>query len=294
MRKLIWLLLLLIPSCFLQAQELNASVSINYSQLGNSHEAYFKTLEKSLREFLNNTSWGTTRYSGLEKIDCVFILNVTSFNNNVVSGSLQVQSTRPVYNSSYSTPVLNFNDKDIIFSYIEFESLFFNPNSSDSNLTNLIGFYANILIGLDANTFALGQGGEYLQSALNIANTAQQSSFRGWKPADGNNTRYALAADLASNTYSGFIDALYTYHRLGLDFMAVDQQKAKLGLYESFLELDKLNTARGNSFLMRVFFDTKTNEIVNLYAGVPDANKKNVVTLLNRLFPLNASKWNSL
>lgn len=294
MRKLIWLFTLLIPCYFLQAQELNASVSINYNQLGNSHESYFKTLEKSLREFLNNTSWGTTRYSGLEKIDCVFILNVSSLNNNVVTASLQVQSTRPVYNSSYSTPVLNFNDKDIAFSYIEFESLFFNPNSSDSNLTNLIAFYANIIIGLDANTFALAQGNPYLQNALNIVNTAQQSSFRGWKPGDGNNTRYTLASDLISNTYSEYIQALYTYHRLGLDFMAVDQEQAKLGIYQSLLELDKVNSARGNAFLLRVFFDTKTNEIVNLYAGLPDANKKNVITLLNRLFPLNSSKWNSL
>ncbi|MHC5202651.1 type IX secretion system protein PorD [Myroides sp. LJL119] len=294
MRKLIWLIILLLPFSRLHAQELNAAVSINYSQLGNNQESYFKTLEKSLREFINNTSWGTTKYSALEKIDCVFILSVSSVNNNVISGSLQVQSTRPVYNSTYSTPVLNFNDRDVTFSYIEFESLIFNPNSADSNLTNLIAFYANLLIGLDADTFALDQGNAYIQNALNIANTAQQSNFRGWKPSDGNNTRYALAADLASNTFSDYIKAIYMYHRLGLDYMAVDQQRAKQGLYESFLELDKVNSARGNSFLMRVFFDTKTNEIVNLYAGIPDANKKNVITLLNRLFPLNASKWSSL
>ena len=294
MNKLFWLIILLVSSLCSYAQELNATVNINYNQLGNSNASYFTTLEKSLREFINTTSWGTRRYNTLEKIDCVFILNVSSLNNNIVSGTLQIQSTRPVFNTTYSTPVLNFNDKDIAFSYIEFENLVFNPNSSDSNLTNLIGFYANLIIGLDADTFKANQGSAYLQSASSIVNSAQQSNYKGWKQADGNANRYSLINDLVSNSYSEFIEALYIYHRKGLDVMAQDNELGRQGIYQSLVELNKLQSAKGNSFLMRVFFDAKTTELQNLYTGISDPNKKKVVDLLKKLSPLNTSKWNSL
>lgn len=294
MRKLIAFLVLILCCFTMQGQELNASVNINYGQLGNNHATYFSTLEKSLKDFINNTSWGTTKYSALERIDCVFIFNITSFANNVVNGSLQVQSTRTVFNSTYSTPVLNFNDKDISFTYIEFSPLEYNPNSSDSNLTNLIAFYANILIALDANTFKQNQGGAYFQNALGIVNTAQQSNYKGWKQGDGTNNRYYLATDLASNAYQEYMEGLYIYHRLGLDYMVENPQKGRDGVYRALLELNKVHTTKPNSFLMRIFFDAKSTEIKNLYSGISDPNKKKVVDLLKKLAPLNSSIWNSL
>jgi len=294
MNKLIWLFGLFLMVLSSYAQELNATVTVNYSQVGNSNQTYFKSLEKSLKDFVNNTSWTSKKFAPMEKIDCMFFLNVTTYGNNTVSGTLQVKSSRPVYNSNYSTQVLMFNDKDITFNYIEFESLYYNHNSFESNLTSLIGFYANLIVGLDAETFKLESGSSYFQTANTIATLAQQSNYRGWKQGDGSNTRAALIADLSTGVGSSYKEALYKYHRLGLDKMNDNVSEGRDGIYESLVALDKLNASRPNSFLSRVFFDSKTDELIGIYGGVTDKNKKIVIELLNKLSPLNGLKWNSL
>ncbi|MTG98370.1 MULTISPECIES: DUF4835 family protein [Myroides] len=294
MNKLIWLI-----SCFFlminsYSQELHATVNINHSQVGNSNQAYFKNLEKSLQEFINNTSWGSKKYNAVEKVDCVFILTVTSYNNNLIGGSMQVQATRPIYNSSYSSPILNFNDKDISFSYIEFENLFYNPNSFDSNLTSLIAFYANMILGLDADSFQLEGGSEFYQNASSIVSIAQQSGAKGWKQGDGTNTRYYLVNDVIAGTGMPYRKALYNYHLKGLDVMSSNLENGRDGIFKSLQDLEVLHKNRPGSFLMRIFFDAKTEELSNIYSGVTDKNKKLVIELLNKLAPLNSAKWNNL
>lgn len=294
MNKLIWLFGSFFMVLSSYAQELNATVTVNYSQVGSSNQAYFKSLEKSLKDFVNNTSWSSKKFAPMEKIECMFFLNVTTYGNNTVSGTLQVKSSRPVHNSSYSTQVLMFNDKDITFNYIEFESLYYNPTSFESNLTSLIGFYANLIIGLDAETFKLDGGNTYFQTANSIATLAQQSNYRGWKQGDGSNTRAALIGDLSSGMSLSYKEALYKYHRIGLDKMNDNVSEGRDGIYQSLVALDKLNSSRPNSFLSRVFFDSKTDELIGIYGGVTDKNKKSVIELLNKLSPLNGLKWNSL
>lgn len=294
MNKLVWLFGLFFIVLSSYAQELNATVTVNYSQVGSSNQAYFKSLEKSLKDFINNTSWTSKKFAPMEKIECMFFLNVTTYGNNTVSGTLQVKSSRPVYSSSYSTQVLMFNDKDITFNYIEFESLYYNPTSYDSNLTSLIGFYANLIIGLDAETFSIGGGSQYLQTANTIASLAQQSNYRGWKQGDGNNTRSAFITDLTSGVGSSYKEALYKYHRLGLDKMSTSVDEGRDGILQGLVSLENLNNSRPNSFMTRVFFDSKTDELIGIYGGVTDKNKKRVVELLNKLAPLNSLKWNSL
>lgn len=294
MRKILFLLCFVFSSVVCVSQELNAVVTINHSQIGNSNQAYFKTLETALAEFINNTRWTTKNVSSLEKIDCVFYLNVNSYEANAISGSLQVQSSRVVYNSTYNAPIFNFNDRDIGFSYTEFESLFYNPNSFDSNLTSIIAYYVNIILGVDADSFAEGGGTTYFQNASNIASLAQQSGYKGWKQGDGNNNRYFLVNDLLSSANKPFRDAIYEYHRKGLDEMADNLQKGKDGVYASLNTLAELHKNRPNAFLTRVFFDAKTEEIVSIYSGVMDSNKKKVIEVLNKISPLNASKWNNL
>ncbi len=294
MHKFIWLIGFFFVFTFGRTQELKATVSINHSQIGNSNQNYFKTLENALRELLNNTSWTSTKFSNNEKIDCVFLLNVNSFENNSVSGTLQVQFTRPVYNSTYTSPVLNFNDKDISFSYTEFESLRYNPNSYDSNLLSIMGFYVNMIMGMDADTFALEGGTEYYQAASSIASLAQQSNYKGWKQGDGTNTRYYFVNDILAGSGRSFRKALYTYHREGMDLMADKVENGRDGIYAALTDLVQIHNTRPNSFLMRIFFDAKTDEIVNIYSGVMDKNKKKVVETLNKISPLNSSKWNNL
>lgn len=279
---------------YVNAQELNAVVTVNHSQLGNSNQSYFKTLQTTLMEFINTTRWTSNSVSNAERIDCVFYLNVTSFGNNTVSGTLQVQSSRPIYNATYNAPVFNFNDRDINFSYTEFESLSYNANSFESNLTSLIAYYVHIILGLDADTFALEGGTEFYQTAMNITNLAQQSGYKGWRQNDGNNNRYFLVSDLLATSNRSFREALYTYHREGLDVMESKVQQGRDGIYKSLEQLEELYKSRPNAFLLRIFFDAKTNEIEAMYSGIMDSNKKKVVEILNKVSPLNASKWNNL
>ena len=294
MYKLIWFVGLFFTVCINYGQELNANVTVNHSQVGNSNQAYFKTLEKSLKEFINNTSWTSKKFAPSERIDCSFFLTVNTYGNNTVSGSLQVQSSRPIYNSTYSSTVFSFNDKDITFNYIEFEPLYYNTNSFDSNLTSLIAYYVNMILGLDSETFSKGSGSNYFQTALSINSIAQQSGYRGWKQADGTNNRYYLVNDIVAGTGLPFREALYMYHRLGMDIMASNVEQGREGIFNALLELEKIHKSKPNSFLVRVFLDAKSDELVNIYSGVTDKNKKRVVELLNRIAPLSSSKWNSL
>lgn len=294
MHKLIWLVGLFFTVFVNYGQELNATVTVNHSQVGNSNQAYFKTLEKSLKEFINNTSWTSKKFAPSERIDCVFFLNVSTYGNNTVSGSLQVQSSRPIYNSTYSSSVFSFNDKDVTFNYIEFETLYYNPNSFDSNLTSLVAYYVNMILGLDSETFSIGSGSGYFQTAATIASVAQQSTYRGWKQGDGTNNRYYLVNDIIAGSGAPYREALYKYHRTGLDIMAENVAQGRDGIFNALLELEKIHKSRPNSFLVRVFFDAKSDEIVNVYSGVTDKNKNKVVEVLNRIAPLSSSKWNSL
>lgn len=278
-----------------QAQELNANVSVNFAQVGNTHQNYFRTLEKSLKELLNQTSWTSQRFNTNEKIDCNFLLTVTSFDNNTnVSGTLQVQYSRPIFNTTYTSPVLNFNDKDIAFSYTEFEPLRYSSGTYESNLISLVSFYVHTILGMDSDTFVKDGGSAYYQEASLIASMAQQSGAKGWKQGDGTTTRYILINDLSSGASRPFREALYTYHRLGLDTMSEGLENGRDGIYKGLGELKQYNAVRSNSLLIRAFFDAKTEELVNLYTGITDQNKKRVVEILQTVSPLNASKWNNL
>ena len=275
-------------------QELNATVSINYSRIGNNHQEYFRTLENSLREFINNTSWSGRNFPKQERIDCVFLFNISGFNNNTVTGSLQVQSTRPVFQTNYSTPIVNLNDRDVVFTYNEFETLSYNVAAYDSNLVSIVGFYANVIIALDRFSFDNQDFDVALENAALIVNAAQQSNYRGWKQGDGSNTRFSLVNELNQGGNKPFLESLYSYHLDGLDKLVDDELAGRSSIYKAFVLLDELNRAKANTYLMRIFFDAKTEEVMNLYLGNHDVNKKEVISILNRLSPLNSSKWNSM
>ncbi len=294
MRKLFLLSIVLLFCNALSAQEFNASVSINHSQIGNSNRQVFKTLETALKDFINNTKWTSKNFGSNEKIDCNFFLNVTSYDNNVISGTLQVQSSRIIYNSTYTSPLLNFNDKDISFTYTEFENLNYNPNSFDSNLMGLVGYYVNIILGLDADSFSKNGGTAYFQNASGIVSMAQQSGYKGWAQGDGSNNRYFLVNDIMSSSNDSFREAMFIYHFDGLDKMADQTKKGKEGVMTSIETLSKLYAVRPNAFLLRIFFDAKSDEIVSIFSGGPDVNKQKTLETLNKISPLNSAKWSKL
>jgi hypothetical protein len=184
MRNYLALVVLFLVS-FSQAQELNCSVIVDYSKITNANTQIFKNLQVALNDFVNKTVWTEKKYATTERINCSMFITVNSYDSNQFEASIQVQSSRPIFNSTYSSPVLNINDKDFNFKYIEFEALNYNPNSFDSNLMSVLAFYSNIIIGLDAETFASNGGAASLETAQNIVNLAAQSGFKGWNQSDG-------------------------------------------------------------------------------------------------------------
>ncbi len=281
---------LLITFGFAQSQELNCTVTVNTQKLANANQQVFKTLETSLSEFVNKTSWTNQVFKQNEKINCSMYITLSSNNSDQFSGTIQVQSSRLIYNSTYASPVFNFNDKDFNFRYTEFESLIFNPAEFESNLVSVVSFYAYVILGMDADSFVPMAGDSYFDIAQNISNVAQQSGNKGWSQSDGNQSRYYLINDIVSPTYSEVRQSSFMYHS-GLDMMSNDLKAAKEKIKLSLLNLAKLNAVKPNAFLTRVFFDAKSDEIASIFSGGPSISITDLVDVLNKTSPLNSSKW---
>ena len=278
----------------LKAQELNAQVIVNSDLVNQTNQQIFKTLERSLNEFMNTQVWTNQELLKQEKITCSFVFNLTGYSNDQFEATLQVQSERPVFDSNYDTPIFNFLDRDIVFSYQEFQPIFFNQSSFESNLVSLLSFYAYVIIGLDADTFQINGGSNFYEQALQIVSLAQVTSRKGWKPSDGIRNRFWLIDSLRSNTFREYRQALYRYHREGLDQMTSKPLEGKEALMEAIQMLDPLFQRRPNAFLLQVFFDAKVEEIVNLFSEGPEVDFKATETVLKRIAPFFGSRWKQI
>lgn len=290
MQKIVSLFLLFFLS-FAQAQELNCTVKVNAEKVGGTNTQVYKTLEKALSDFVNKTNWTGQEYKTAERINCSMVINVTANTSDQFTATIQVQSSRPIFNSTYSAPVFNYNDKDFNFNYTEFQNLTFNPASFDSNLVSVMAFYSCMIIGMDSDTFSLNGGSSGFELAQEITNVAQAGGYKGWGQGDGKQNRFFLINDMVSNTYSPYREAVYQYHIEGLDLMNKDLKGAKIKIAEAIGTLAKLHDIRPNAFLTRVFFDAKSDEIVSIFSGGPNIPIADLVNNLNRISPLNASKW---
>lgn len=294
MNKILLILGLFFCVSFVSAQELNCEVIVNAEQTGQSNLTVFKTLQSSLSEFINKTTWTGATYQNQERINCSIFINITSFDNESFTGTIQVQSSRPVFGSTLISPVFNFNDEQFTFTYREFEPLNYSENSYSSNLVSVISFYAYTILGLDADTFKQEGGTAFYEEANRIVTTAQQGNSTGWRGSDGNRSRYRLNADLLSNAFLGYRTTLYQYHRLGLDTMHNDVASGKETIAASILNLKKMSDSRPSSLLMRVFFDAKAQEIEQVFSGGPSIPVKDLKEALNRIAPLYAENWTKL
>ncbi|WP_339625846.1 DUF4835 family protein [uncultured Winogradskyella sp.] len=293
MRKLIVLFAIFITTISF-SQELNCTVTVVAQQTGNDNNVVFKTLEKQLTEFINNTKWTSKAFSQQERINCSMVINVISYTNDTFSATLQVASSRPVFNSTYSSPTYFFNDKNFNFQYLEFQNLVYNPIQFESNLISVLSFHVYTILGLDADSFTPNGGLDYFKQAQTIANYSQQLNGQGWKLEDGLQSRFAYIDNLLSPTFSELRTTMYTYHREGLDIMHEDPKKGKAKIIASLEELQKVHNKRPNSFLMRVFFDTKANELLDILSGGPSVNITQAVDALNRIAPMHSQKWRNI
>lgn len=290
MKKIISFIFVLFIN-LVHAQQLNCTVQVNADKITNANNQIFKTLETAISDFVNKTDWTGDVYKQNEKINCSYVIVVNSYDSNQFSATIQVQSTRQIFNSTYSSPVFNFNDKDFSFRYIEFENLLFNPTSFDSNLVSVLAFYSYMVLGVDADTYAPKGGSPWFEVAQEITNVAQQSGFKGWSQTDGNQNRYFLITDILSSTFELYRTSLYQFHREALDEMSADLKSSKEKVLESINTISKLYSVRPNAFLLRVFFDAKADEIVSIFSGGPSIPISDLVDKLNKISPINSSKW---
>lgn len=277
------------------SQELNCTVTLNADKIRGSNKSVFKTLQNSISEYLNTTKWTNKLVKSNEKIQCaisIFILEEPQ--TNEYKGNIQILVNRPVYNSTYQTTIFNFKDDNLSFNYKEFDPLRYNENSFDSNLTSMLTFYAYTILGIDADTFSPKGGEVFYKQAENVINLSQQSGYLGWNKIDGNGSRYELNENLVSPVYVEFRNAMYQYHREGLDIMYTSSEVGKKAIADAILRLQKIYDARPNAFILRVFTDTKADEIVTIFSEGPTFDVTPLRDVLLKISPYNNSKWKNL
>ena len=300
MRKLPIILFLILSFHPGGAQELRARVSVLSNRVGtNVDKKVFQTFQTALNNFINNRKWTTDNFTPQEKIDCSFLLNLESTGDvNVYKASLTVQSARPVYNSSYLSPVVNYQDDNITFKYLEFQPLEFNENrvsGSDalaSNLTAVIAYYIDIIIGLDYDSFSPRGGDIYFQKAQNIVNNSPEArGISGWKPFDGTRNRYWLAENLLNSRYTIMHDVYYNYYRQGMDKLYENEAAARSQLLNVLNMLNTFNTDNPNTMILQFFFQGKTQELIKIFSKASPPDKARALEFLKKLDITNLSKY---
>ena len=278
----------------LSAQELNATVEINYDQIPGSNRQVFKTLENAINEYLNQTKWTNYAYKPQERVNCNFTITIAEYLNDNFKGNIQIQASRPVFNSTYETPLFNYRDDNVSFNYKEFEPLVYNENKFESNLVSLLNFYAYVILGMDEDSFGLNAGTAHFQRAMNVAVLAQQGGYSGWNQNDGRRTRFILIDNILSPTYSQFRLSNYEYHRLGMDKMSENARESKEIIANAINGLRSIYDNRPNAFLVRVFMDSKSDEIVQIFSDGPNYNTSKLKDDLLKISPINSEKWNNI
>lgn len=277
------------------AQDLNARVQILSPQVQNTNKRVLDVLEKAMSDFLNRTSWSDRTVAPQERIDCSFVVTVTSWDGSSnFTAQAQIISTRPVYNTSYNSPVLSIADNNFDFTYDEGQMMDYSDQQYMSNLTSLLAYYAYVIVGMDADTFSPSAGTAYYRQAQAIVNNAQNTGFSGWRSMEGNNNRFWLANNLLDRRYQPLRDFMYSFYLNGLDRMVDDEmaaRKAILGLLPRLKDVDRL--AQG-AMLNQVFFTAKSDELVGILSGMAPQEKAEAFNILAAVDPANTTKYESL
>jgi hypothetical protein len=283
------------------AQEFNSRVKVQDNQLPSTVDRkIFRTLETALTNFINKRKWSGDAFKTNERINCQFLINITATPEpNVYSSTLIVQVARPVYQSSYVSPIINFQDQFLDFRYVESQPLEFNENrvsGSDpmvSNLTAVIAYYVYLILGYDYNSFSQRGGDPYFQKAYNIVNNSPESSrISGWRQGDNSNfNRYVLADQLINNRYNLIHDVYYTYYRKGMDKMYEDENSARAEIINALIYLDNLNRETPNLMILQFFMLGKTDELIGIFKKAAFQEKSKAAEILSRLDIRNAAKY---
>ncbi len=276
------------------AQELNCQISVTSQQVQGSNKQVYDTMRKALYEFVNNKKWTDHVYKDEERIECSILITISDQSSDDFGGSIQVQARRPVYNSSYTTNLLNYRDNDVHFKYVEFESLEFNEQAHTSSLVALIAYYVNIILGMDYDTFSPEGGTLFFQRAETIVNNAQNAPESGWKAFEGTKNRYWLVENLLNDKYSAYRSCQYRYHRTGLDRMSEIVEEGRGEIAEAITELRPAYRENPTAMIWQMFFTAKADEITNIFSEAFPDERSRIVIILKEINPSNSSKWDKI
>lgn len=294
MHKLIFIFLLLF-SIRIHAQELNCQVNVLTPQIQSSDKRIYTTLQQSIAEFMNNTNWTDDQFLNQERIQCAFQITIDErVSNDEFKGSIQVQLSRPVYKSTYDSPVFTLKDNDFSFRYLEYQNIEYNQTGSNPNLASVLAFYANIILGIDYDSFSLLGGSPYFKKAQQIVANMQTAPERGWKQFESTRNRYWLAENLNDPVFKPVRELYYNYHRKGLDLMVNKKEEAIINITESLQSLQKLHREKPTSFLMQTLFDAKADEVVNILSAASPDTKTRMYNLLTEINPANTLKYQAI
>ncbi len=278
----------------INAQELLCTVEINSQQVEGTNKSVFETLQEAINEYVNNRKWTNTNFSPNEKIECRMYFTIKTYEDDRMKGDLQLQLSRPVYNSSYTTTLFNFKDTKIEFDYKEGDQLIFSENDMESNLTAILNFYSYLFLALDFDSFSPLGGQTYFDKAASVVQMAQSSGEIGWKAFEDTKNRSAVLSSYTDSNTSGIRNLLYNYHRKGLDEMATSPDKGRAVITESLSDIQKIYKAAPMSVALSIFRDSKLDELVNIYSKASQSERTSVYDLLSPVFPTDSERLNKI
>ena len=295
--KIFVVFILLFINSYSFSQELKCRVQVNAQKIQGTNKQKFENMQKAIYEFINNTKWTSNKYAINERIECTIQINLTEeTSTDRYKGTMQIQSNRPTYGSSYNTVLLNFRDNDIEFSYVEFQPMDFNENSFISNLTSILGYYAYLIIGFDYDSFSNHGGDEFFTKAEKIVQNAQSSGVKGWKAFENKRNRYWIVENVLNSKYSPVRDFMYEYHRKGLDVMSTKLIEGRQVILESLKNLQKVYREKPDAKMsyLSIIFDAKADEFANIFSEAFPDQKIKAYALLTEINPANTNKYSKI
>lgn len=297
MKKLFALILILNAFAInAQTQDVDATITIIHPKVQISNTQIFNSLQQSISQFVNQRLWCNDKIATIERFKMTMLIDITAYDMNTYAfeGTIQVQATRPVYGSTYNTVIFNQLDLNFNFSYQEFQAMEFQQNANVYNLTGILAFYVNVVIGLNYDSYSSEGGTPYFQKAREILNASQ--TMDGWRPNDGQSmkNRFYLIDNLLNDRYLPVRKAFYAYHLNGLDIMNKDVTKGRDEIYKALESFESITKVYPNSMLVKVFFNAKYKELIEIYKGAPTAEQNKAIDLLSRMDPANKNFYETI
>ena len=292
--KQILISICLVLSVALKAQDLQCNIQVNSDRIQSSNKEIFSDLENAINQFMNQRKWISDKVQPQEKINCNFVINITYFNIDKFEAEVSITSSRPVFGTSYNTPMFNHFDQEWYFSYAQFQSLEYQDNANIMPLTTLLAYYANVIIGVDFDSFHPEGGNSYFTKALEIRNVAQKTA--GWNPSDGrgNRNKYYIIDQLMDDRYKPLRSAIYQYHMVGMDKFKDDNEVSRKEIYQSLEKIRSVQERLPNSVIFKIFFNAKREELINIFKQAEPGLKNRAIDLLGKLDPSNVSNYEKI